>query len=63
MKRYASISWTTKDVMEEAASQGVTLDKQQAETLLKEAEEKLKADMLAVGWMVISRTIREGGAP
>ncbi len=60
-KRHATVSWTTRDVMEEANSQGVKLTREKAEDLLGEIEEKLKADMCAIGWMVIARTIRERG--
>lgn len=60
-RKHATVSWTTRDVMEEAISQGVKITRDKAEDLLAEIEEKLKADMLAIGWMVIARTIRERG--
>jgi hypothetical protein len=60
-RKYVTVSWTTRDVMEEAISQGVRLTREKAEDLLREIEEKLKADMLAIGWMVIARTVREKG--
>jgi len=57
--RYARVTWSVNDVLEEADAQGINLTKVEAENFLRKVEKKLKGAMINIGWSVIARELRK----
>jgi len=57
--RYARVTWSVNDVLEEADAQGIPLTEAEAEKFLQKNEKRLKRAMITIGWSVISRELRK----
>ncbi len=52
-KIYASVSWCTDDVIQNARDAGIKIGKQNAEELLRHYEARIGDAMVEAGWRVI----------
>ncbi|OQB70760.1 MAG: hypothetical protein BWX92_03793 [Deltaproteobacteria bacterium ADurb.Bin135] len=57
--KYARVTWSVNDVLEEADAQGISLTRLEAEDFLLKVEKKLKNAMINIGWSVLARELRK----
>lgn len=57
--KYARVTWSVNDVLEEADAQGVNLTRLEAEDFLRKVEKKLKGAMINIGWSVLARELKK----
>ena len=57
--KYARVTWSVNDVLEEADAQGINLTRVEAEDFLRKVEKKLKGAMINIGWSVLARELRK----
>lgn len=57
--KYARVTWSVNDVLEEAGIRNIPMTAAEAEKLLRKIEKRLKGAMISIGWSVIAREMRK----